>query len=125
MGERLAQANTRIEAVAAELGTASSPIRIAVTDAEFTAETDTWDGVHPNTRGELRIAAAFADALGYPYPRPLPDPPTPSVPAAARQAVEEQSLAEVIGHRVSSGGRNWQPVWSKRDGATMAGRRSS
>ncbi|MBE7323040.1 hypothetical protein IEQ44_00055 [Nocardioides sp. Y6] len=37
---------------------------------------DTYDQVHPNTRGQVRIAAAVTDALaglgvGLPYPRPL------------------------------------------------------
>ena len=73
---RIAEANTRIKAVADELSTPASPIDVAATDEQFVPEDDTWDGVHPNTRGELRIAAAFADALGFPYPRPIPDPPS-------------------------------------------------
>ena len=78
---RIAESNTRIEAVAAELGTSASPIRVATTDDQFVPEEDTWDGVHPNTSGELRIAAAFADALKFPYPRPVPDPPTRALAA--------------------------------------------
>src|SRR5699024_8226453 len=45
------------------------------------------DEVHPNTRGEVKIAAAFADALadplavGEPFPRPLPEMSTgPRIP---------------------------------------------
>ncbi len=38
---------------------------------------DTWDQIHPNAQGQLKIGAAVCDALsqlglGTPYPRPLP-----------------------------------------------------
>ncbi|MFI7209833.1 fibronectin type III domain-containing protein [Micromonospora maritima] len=73
--------NTRLVQVAAELTTPTSPIVVADTASGFVADDHTWDGVHPNGRGELRIAAAFADTmnsafgLGAAYPRPLPDVP--------------------------------------------------
>jgi len=48
---------------------------------------DLWDGTHPNTNGQIRIAAAFADVLarrfrlGKLYPTPFPVRPTgPLVP---------------------------------------------
>ncbi|OPC79069.1 hypothetical protein B4N89_33775 [Embleya scabrispora] len=75
---RAAGYNTRIDAIAADLDTADSPIVVAGTDAEFDAGDHTADGLHPNPAGEVRIAAAFADALadrfhlGAHYPRPLP-----------------------------------------------------
>ncbi|WP_017557171.1 GDSL-type esterase/lipase family protein [Nocardiopsis baichengensis] len=55
-------------------------VPVDVADAEsFVPERDTYDGTHPNARGELKIAAAYADALdtefgyGEPYPRPFPE----------------------------------------------------
>ncbi|WP_411111020.1 GDSL-type esterase/lipase family protein [Streptomyces sp. c-19] len=86
-GARVAATNDRIRAVAKDLDSPSSPVVVAETAAEFVAAEHTWDGTHPNARGELRIAAAFADALasrfavGAPYPRPFPDVP-PVAPEA-------------------------------------------
>ena len=71
--------------------TPASPVVLADTAREFIAADHTWDGTHPNPRGEIRIAAAFADALagafglGAPYPRPYPD--LPDVPAQAKAMV--------------------------------------
>ncbi|SEL78610.1 GDSL-type esterase/lipase family protein [Streptacidiphilus jiangxiensis] len=75
---RVFQCNEVIRNVCAELSTEESPIAVADSCREFFAPDHTWDGVHPNGRGELRIAAAFADmlalrfGLGQPYARPLP-----------------------------------------------------
>ncbi|MFI6481871.1 SGNH/GDSL hydrolase family protein [Nonomuraea sp. NPDC050663] len=86
---RVAVCNLRIRAVAGELSTPLSPIVVANTDAEFVAADHTWDGTHPNPRGEFRIAGAFADALaawytiGVPYPRPYPD--ADDIPADAKR----------------------------------------
>lgn len=85
---RVAEFNRRLVATARELSTPESPIVVADTTAEFEASAHTWDGTHPNAQGELRIAAAFADALarefalGAPYPRPYPT--VAEVPAAAK-----------------------------------------
>lgn len=62
--------------VAADLDTVDSRVVVAQTQDGY-AEADTYDGVHPHARGELKIAAAVADALatigvGETYPRPLP-----------------------------------------------------
>lgn len=74
--------NILIRDLVGELSTDRSPV-ISVDIAErekWDVEADTYDGTHPNARGEIKIAAAFADALaeaygvGEPYPRPLPEP---------------------------------------------------
>ncbi|MFY7067396.1 GDSL-type esterase/lipase family protein [Nocardiopsis changdeensis] len=74
--------NVLIRDLAGELSTERSPV-ISVDIAEreeWDVKADTYDGTHPNARGEIKIAAAFADALseaygvGGPYPRPLPEP---------------------------------------------------
>ncbi|MEU1072715.1 MULTISPECIES: GDSL-type esterase/lipase family protein [unclassified Streptomyces] len=86
-GARLDACNDRLRAAADDLTTPTSPVVIAETAAEFVAAEHTWDGTHPNPNGEIRIAAAFADALadrfgiGVRYPRPYPD-----VPPVASQA---------------------------------------
>lgn len=76
---KVSECNQRLSAVAQQLSTAASPIAVAATDTDFDQKQFTWDGIHPNARGELRIAAAFADSLaqrfgiGTAYPRPFPD----------------------------------------------------
>lgn len=76
---RVHSCNEIIRSVSAELTTVRSPIEAADTMREFFAPDHTWDGVHPNPRGELRVAAAFADVLakrfgvGSVYPRPYAD----------------------------------------------------
>lgn len=77
--QRMSAYNTRVTQVAGKLSTARSPIAVAPADRGYDDHRDSWDGTHPNARGEFRIAAAFADALharfglGHAYPRPLPD----------------------------------------------------
>ncbi|MBD0742279.1 GDSL-type esterase/lipase family protein [Streptomyces sp. CBMA152] len=86
-GARVDACNERLRAVAENLANPSSPVVVAETAAEFVAADHTWDGTHPNPNGEIRIAAAFADALadrfgiGARYRRPYPDVP-PIAPAA-------------------------------------------
>ncbi|ATL25636.1 putative sugar acetyltransferase [Streptomyces formicae] len=86
-GARVDATNERIRAVAKDLDSTTSPVTVAETAAEFLAGDHTWDGTHPNPNGELRIAAAFADAMasrfgiGARYPRPYPDV-APIVPEA-------------------------------------------
>src|SRR5690606_16620724 len=71
--------NAALPALADRLTRADSPVVVARTAADYAPADDNWDEVHPNARGEVKIAAAFADALadplglGRPYPRPLPD----------------------------------------------------
>lgn len=79
---RLYSYNVLVRDLTAELSTERSPV-ISVDIAErekWDVAADTYDGTHPNARGETKIAAAFADVLaqehglGGPYPRPLPEP---------------------------------------------------
>jgi lysophospholipase L1-like esterase len=74
--------NQTITATAAEESTAASPIAVADDGARISITKDLWDGTHPNTNGQIKIAAAFADVLarrfrlGKPYPAPFPVMPT-------------------------------------------------
>ncbi len=82
-------ANARIEHfnmglvdLAEQLSSEGSPVVVAQVAEGYAPEHDSWDEVHPNARGEVKIAAGFADALaeplavGEPFPRPLPEVPT-------------------------------------------------
>ncbi|PDP84727.1 GDSL family lipase [Glycomyces fuscus] len=72
--------NVLVREVAADMSTERSPVvSLDVAGGEdWDVASDTYDGTHPNARGEVKIAAAFADALaeaygiGRAYPRPLP-----------------------------------------------------
>ncbi len=72
--------NAGLGDLATELDEPGSRVVVAETAAGYQEARDTWDGVHPNAVGEVRIAAAMADALGLigiggSYPRPLPRVP--------------------------------------------------
>ena len=72
--------NALVTDLAAELDSPASPVVVADTDLGYDDYADTFDFAHPNARGELKIAAAVADALselgvGPPADRPLPDVP--------------------------------------------------
>src|SRR4030095_3462794 len=45
------------------ISTAASPAVMADLDAAYNPSTDTYDGLHPNVRGEFVLAKAFADAM--------------------------------------------------------------
>jgi len=53
--------NRRLVDEAAAASTSRSPV--FVTDADIIPTTDLWDGTHPKTRGEQKIAAGFVDAF--------------------------------------------------------------
>ncbi|MBB4933840.1 lysophospholipase L1-like esterase [Lipingzhangella halophila] len=79
MNERIQRFNQGLPALAEQLTGKDSPVVVAHTAADYSPAEDNWDTTHPNARGQVKIAAAFADTLseslglGEPYPRPLPD----------------------------------------------------
>ncbi|WP_232524308.1 SGNH/GDSL hydrolase family protein [Nocardiopsis gilva] len=81
LNRQIAEFNMALPSVAEDMTGQDSPVVVARTSAHYSAAEDNWDTTHPNARGELKIAAAFADALagplrlGAPYPRPLPEVP--------------------------------------------------
>lgn len=86
--------NARQERAVAELTTPESPVRLAAALPDWDLLADTYDGTHPNERGEHKIAAVFAEALhgfgvGGPY-GPVPAVrsalPAPGRPSAERRA---------------------------------------
>lgn len=63
---RVADYNRRLRAVAAQLDRPGSMIQVAETGGSIFAATDLYDGLHPNARGEIKIAAAFVAAMADP-----------------------------------------------------------
>ncbi|WP_243742558.1 GDSL-type esterase/lipase family protein [Actinorugispora endophytica] len=98
--------NAGLPVLAGQLTGAESPVVVARSAADYAPADDNWDTTHPNARGEVKIAAAFADALaeplglGEPYPRPLPD-----VPVGPRTAPVPRAERVADGVRLS-----WDPV---------------
>ena len=90
---RAAAINDELPALAASLTTPESQVAIAHASWGYRIG-HTYDTSHPSAQGELRIAAAVADALsglgvGAPYLRPLPtvgNVPRPPVVLRARAA---------------------------------------
>ncbi|GAB3151933.1 hypothetical protein GCM10027290_41900 [Micromonospora sonneratiae] len=65
---RVSEYNQRLATLAASSSTVTSPIAYAAPPADYQPDYlatvhDSYDGTHPNARGELRIAAAVADVL--------------------------------------------------------------
>jgi lysophospholipase L1-like esterase len=55
--------NARYDALAASMSTSTSRVVTTASPAGWDPAAHTWDGTHPNSTGEARIAAAFANAL--------------------------------------------------------------
>lgn len=114
---RLRDYNARLTRVAAELRRATSPIVVAATGADVVVDADLYDGVHANARGEIKIAAAFADALasqfgvGSPYPRPLPDVPIGPRTAPQLTATPADSMVTLSWTRSPGATGYW--VWRR------------
>jgi lysophospholipase L1-like esterase len=79
--KKVAAYNKLIITTVKQYSNTESPLAVA-RDTHINVAADLWDGTHPNTNGEIKIAAAFADALagkfhlGAAYPKPFPVMPT-------------------------------------------------
>lgn len=79
----------------------TSPVLLADIDGLYDENRDTWDGLHPNTRGELVIAKAFADplaqwlGLGGAYGA-LPAAGPPELPVGAPAAISATPVGENV-----------------------------
>ncbi|MFC7533385.1 SGNH/GDSL hydrolase family protein [Actinoplanes sp. GCM10030250] len=62
-GQRVVNLNAAIPAWAASLSTAASPITVVDQWTGFNTATDTYDGVHPNDAGNVKIANKWYPAL--------------------------------------------------------------
>ncbi|MFS4095197.1 GDSL-type esterase/lipase family protein [Streptomyces sp. AF1A] len=61
--EQVNRFNVLLAKAVADLDEPRSPILLASPPQPYDIHTDTYDGTHPNARGEHRIAAAFAEAM--------------------------------------------------------------
>lgn len=55
--QRVVAFNQAIPAWAAGLSTAASPVKVVNQYTGFVSSTDTYDGVHPNDSGNVKLAA--------------------------------------------------------------------
>ncbi|GAA0462415.1 hypothetical protein Aca07nite_25330 [Actinoplanes capillaceus] len=62
-GQRVVNLNAAIPAWAASLSTAASPVTVVDQWTGFNTATDTYDGVHPNDAGNVKIAARWLPAV--------------------------------------------------------------
>lgn len=117
--------NAALAAVAEGRSTGASPVVLADTTAGYDGAADTWDGSHPNARGEARIAAEVADALavlgvGTPVPRPLVLPAVGPVTAPTLSGTAGNGFADLAwtgpdgatGHRLWARDRSVTTTWS-------------
>lgn len=105
----------RLARLAASLDDQESRVVAAPVDG-FT-DADTWDGWHPNARGELKIAAAVADALaglgvGTTYRRPLPQVALGPRKAATDVSVRARDSRAVL-RFASAPGVDREHVWTR------------
>lgn len=59
--------NSALSAQAASWSTAESPVTLADIAGVYEPATDSYDGLHPNIAGEIKIAEVFADILSSRY----------------------------------------------------------
>ncbi len=55
--------NGRLDALASSLSTATSPVVVVDQATGFNANSDTFDGIHPNETGEQKMATKWFDSL--------------------------------------------------------------
>ncbi|MFD3688207.1 GDSL-type esterase/lipase family protein [Nocardiopsis sp. NPDC058631] len=93
--EEISRFNMGLVDLARQITSSDSPVVVARVADGYAPARDNWDEAHPNARGELRIAAAFADALAEPlgvgrvFERPLPN--LSVGPLTAPEPVAEES----------------------------------
>lgn len=85
--QRVIALNNAIPGWAAGKSTAASPVTVVDQWTGFSTATDTYDGVHPNTSGDTKIAdkwyLALAAALGNATPTAAPTTPPTTPPTTA------------------------------------------
>lgn len=119
--------NARLPAVLAALSTPDSPVVPVGLAAVYDPYADTYDGLHPNSVGEFRIAKAFADAfsrafhggrLDFAGPIPSVAEPLPIRPPAGLTVAARGSTARVSWPRVFGASGYWLDL---RDAGTGTG----
>jgi lysophospholipase L1-like esterase len=107
--------NALIAQLAAQLDTPGSRV-VATNAAGYDDLQDTWDGAHPNARGELKIAAQFENALhqmgtAFPVADPVPAVPLgPRIPPVLSAALQQETVTL---EWVRSPGSQKSDVWER------------
>ncbi len=100
---RVINLNNAIPAWASGLSTPTSPIIVVDQWSGFDAVNDTYDGVHPNSGGDQKIANNWFDTLaevlsgGTPDPTPVPSPTPSQTPAPSPSPTPGGSLCNWYG----------------------------
>ncbi|MEV6494206.1 GDSL-type esterase/lipase family protein, partial [Actinoplanes sp. NPDC051633] len=63
LNQKITDYNGRLGAALASVNTAASPVRLVDIDNGYDPAADAYDGLHPNGRGEFKLARAFANVL--------------------------------------------------------------
>jgi lysophospholipase L1-like esterase len=87
--------NGLLDDVASEADEPGSRVVLARTASRYDQDADTWDNSHPNARGEVKIAAAVADALAGIGVGPPADRPLPAVQVGPRTGAELRAVAGI------------------------------
>ena len=76
LGTRISAYNAKLTPALQALNTAASPVRRVDITTGYDPYQDAYDGLHPNPRGEYKIAKAFANALwgNFGLGQPFTDP---------------------------------------------------
>jgi lysophospholipase L1-like esterase len=123
---------------AADLDTEDSRVLVARAHEGYTRSGDTFDGSHPNARGEVKIGAAVADQLavlgiGTTPVRPLPEVAVgPSLPPVLTAGVARGKVrlswtrspgaaAVQVEQRDLTAGTDWVPIAEETGLATVLG----
>ena len=83
---RIQQLNSLIPQIVADKNQANSPVILVDQNSGFNANTDTYDGVHPNDAGEAKMAQKWFDAL-----KDYLDPVVINLPENNPQAIDDSA----------------------------------
>lgn len=104
--------NAKLGPALAALSTSTSPVALVDIHSPYVPTADTYDGLHPNGRGEYKIAKAFADVLSSRFgigtafgsiPASVPDA-VPPRPASITATATDAGITIRWGHSVGAGG---------------------
>ncbi len=109
---RISEYDSILGAKAAAWSTESSPVALADIGGVYAPGTDSYDGIHPNIAGEIKIAKTFADVLASRYgvgPRFTATPAAveeirPSVPASIKATAIGGKILVQWSHSFGAGG---------------------
>lgn len=109
----ISEYNTRLADAAWSLSTSQSPVSVVDINSPWDYNRDTYDGLHPNVRGEYVIAKAFADVISRDWglggafgaiPSSLPTDPGVSPPTTISATPSGPGLRVAWNHAFGAGG---------------------